>query len=85
MNASRSLGSVNTGQRRGGLRGTPNLLVTLLLRIRSLIAGRIPFGRLRPRIHRAERSLVAGLTQDEQLDLIGLLAKLQAAAASLSF
>ena len=41
--------------------------------------------RLRPRIHRAERSLVVGLTQDEQSALIGLLAKMQAAAASLRF
>jgi DNA-binding MarR family transcriptional regulator len=40
---------------------------------------------LRPRIHRAERSLVAGLTNEQQTLLIGLLAQMQDAATTLRF
>jgi DNA-binding MarR family transcriptional regulator len=47
--------------------------------------GRDSVARLRPRIHRAERSLVAELTTEEQHTLVALLAKMQAAAADLRF
>ena len=47
--------------------------------------GKDAVDRLMPRVHRAERSVVAGLTQAEQRDLVGLLARMQAAAATLEF
>jgi len=47
--------------------------------------GREKVDELRPRIHQAERRLVAGLTAEEQAALVGMLAQLQNAASQLVF